>query len=683
MSPSHTKYDKGDCYALLEMRGRRGNMEDTSSLHNVEEDALKGPVHSMLFGVYDGHGGEECSDFCKENVLDAVASHPKYKSNPKQALTDAFISVDEEYLEMARDLELDDGSTCTVLQLQYDPVAKKCYYYLACSGDSRAVLVKQGGGVLGLSDDHVPMRMDERIRIEKEGGSVLFDIDNGIYRVASALGGGLAVTRAIGDMYFKPFVTAEPEVNSGEITSDDQYICLASDGLWGDLDNKETAQLIHEFGANEAVRELANSAYLRGSEDNITIIIVDLHKAANILMARAGHSPEVPAAAANVVSPVVASAVVAKPKAKSVSRKSSKRASVSDNNKSKRTSTSKRTSEQRWNETKPHKSQVRRSIRVAPVILPQSDEELSDEDSDDVVDLDSNDAIAARRRSQLHRRGQSSGVWIVSGLDPEGSVTALLLWQDPIRTGIWFFTLLIGFFLINIVEYSFLSLVCNLLIMQLLGSVAIVHAQGLLKSIGVLNKDFDGERFVRESAVFTDELIERTSTTAYAVSKDWFDVWETTVHEGSTTSVLAVLRNMSYMFTPIAFAHLIFVVFIGLFSLPVTYVNNRRILDELQARFGAWWHRTWDLFGPIGDMFNNIGSGFNSLFSKLGFINEISIIEKIKSKKEKKKRSIVGDANGSISGAIEGAKKMNRKSASRKALSFSAAGGEAPGVGVY
>jgi hypothetical protein len=192
-----------------------------------------------------------------------------------------------------------------------------------------------------------------------------------------------------------PSVCADPEISSGEVTADDQYICLASDGLWGDLDNKETAQIIHDFGANEAVRELANNAYTRGSEDNITIIIVDLHKAAGILMKRAGESPE---AESPAVTPTVTVRTVEEEplsnlrtvsKSKSVSRKpvtsqqqkpTNKRVSgsknrVSESKTNKKKDSKRRTSEQRWSDTKPHRSQVRRSIRVAPVALPESDNE--------------------------------------------------------------------------------------------------------------------------------------------------------------------------------------------------------------------------------------------------------------------------------------------------------------------
>lgn len=43
--------------------------------------------------------------------------------------------------------------------------------------------------------------------------------------------GVLAVTRAIGDLAFKDYITSEPEISSIQISSQDQYLILSTDGL--------------------------------------------------------------------------------------------------------------------------------------------------------------------------------------------------------------------------------------------------------------------------------------------------------------------------------------------------------------------------------------------------------------------------------------------------------------------
>lgn len=48
----------------------------------------------------------------------------------------------------------------------------------------------------------------------------------------------LTSLRAIGDLALKPFVTCEPEVTEKEIGLEDEYLVLASDGLWDVLRNE-------------------------------------------------------------------------------------------------------------------------------------------------------------------------------------------------------------------------------------------------------------------------------------------------------------------------------------------------------------------------------------------------------------------------------------------------------------
>jgi len=167
---------------------------------------------------------------------------------------------------------------------------------LAAAGDSRAVLVMQDGSVQALSFDHKPDRRDERQRINKEGGHIEYDHENDTYRVFTDEVGGLAVTRALGDVAFKPYVTSKPEIKSGKVSGDLAYVVMASDGLWDDVNNEEAGEVLTEMRerareageiethVQEAVKELVFIAYSRGSEDNITVMAIDLqkHKEAHI-----------------------------------------------------------------------------------------------------------------------------------------------------------------------------------------------------------------------------------------------------------------------------------------------------------------------------------------------------------------------------------------------------------------
>ena len=104
-------------------------------------------------------------------------------------------------------------------------------------GDSRAVLVRAGGKILPLSNDHKPMRKDEKQRIENAGGSV----------VGGRVMGRLAVSRAFGQKKMKTtgVVSVEPEVISAQLFDNDQFVILACDGLWDVMDARSAVNMIH------------------------------------------------------------------------------------------------------------------------------------------------------------------------------------------------------------------------------------------------------------------------------------------------------------------------------------------------------------------------------------------------------------------------------------------------------
>ncbi|KAJ4963010.1 hypothetical protein NE237_022949 [Protea cynaroides] len=102
-----------------------------------------------------------------------------------------------------------------------------------CPRDS---LFPSGLHFFGVYDGHGcshPDRPDELNRIQEAGGRV-------IYWDGARVLGVLAMSRAIGDSYLKPYMVSEPEVTITERTEEDECLILASDGLW-DVVSNDTA----------------------------------------------------------------------------------------------------------------------------------------------------------------------------------------------------------------------------------------------------------------------------------------------------------------------------------------------------------------------------------------------------------------------------------------------------------
>lgn len=52
--------------------------------------------------------------------------------------------------------------------------------------------------------------------------------------------------RSIGDADLKPALTAQPEVSQHQLTPEDEFVVVASDGLWDKLSNEEAVGLVHD-----------------------------------------------------------------------------------------------------------------------------------------------------------------------------------------------------------------------------------------------------------------------------------------------------------------------------------------------------------------------------------------------------------------------------------------------------
>lgn len=267
-----------------------------------------------FYGVYDGHGGPQVANFCRDHLHVALAEEIEFMKMGslngsivdnsvelwEKAFLRAFLKIDAEVegIHQSHAEENDDVSESSIEPIAPETVGSTAIVAVVCSthilvancGDSRAVLCR-AKAPMPLSVDHKPDRKDEWDRIEAADGKVIQW--NG-YRVF----GVLAMSRSIGDRYLKPWVIPDPEVMVVPRSKDDDCLILASDGLWDVMTNEEAceaarrrillwhkkngASMSLERGksvdpaAQAAADYLAKLALQKGSKDNITVLVVDL-----------------------------------------------------------------------------------------------------------------------------------------------------------------------------------------------------------------------------------------------------------------------------------------------------------------------------------------------------------------------------------------------------------------------
>ncbi|KDP44892.1 hypothetical protein JCGZ_01392 [Jatropha curcas] len=296
-------------FGMTSVCGRRRDMEDAVSIQ-PSFTAEK----TSFFGVFDGHGcshvAMRCRDRLHEILKDEIKSSNKEADKCfewKETMERSFAKMDKEVEEWCNDVDKTANCRCELQTPQCDAVGSTAVVAVVTPdkvvvsncGDSRAVLCRNGVAV-PLSSDHKPDRPDELVRIQDAGGRV-------IYWDGARVLGVLAMSRAIGDNYLKPYVIPEPEVTVTERTAEDECLILASDGLW-DVVSNDTACGVARMclraqrppsppaspGSDAAVRSgsvessdeacsdasilLTKLALARHSTDNISVVVVDLRR---------------------------------------------------------------------------------------------------------------------------------------------------------------------------------------------------------------------------------------------------------------------------------------------------------------------------------------------------------------------------------------------------------------------
>lgn len=253
-----------------------------------------------LAAVFDGHGekGRRISEFAKSAMSKSLFSHKELHSDPKLALENA-------YRETQSQIEKTHGPDAN----QSGTTAVACYQHrdrllVANVGDSRAVLgrcdtARKGSfKAVELTSDQKPSRADEKQRILAMGGMVdqlCFPVRGpnggvklmrgGPERVMDSSGfGGLAMSRALGDLSLRPYVSSLPEVSERKLDAKDRFLIVGSDGVWDQMSNQEAVDIASRASdPTHAARELVNQARRRWQtetegmlSDDITAVVVRL-----------------------------------------------------------------------------------------------------------------------------------------------------------------------------------------------------------------------------------------------------------------------------------------------------------------------------------------------------------------------------------------------------------------------
>ncbi|WVO18090.1 hypothetical protein L204_105791 [Cryptococcus depauperatus] len=329
-------------------RGYREYQEDATSVHALQISPselqislrnLKKPVEwdpktcgsdflaSQVgyFGIFDGHGGKDVSDYLSENLHDMIEKvrpeeieevvkwtkekHGGYFKRWKggklqrwtqwtrdqkeeaekkttltleERLTLAFLRADREVITKIKTSKRSGSTASVVLLHSLDSpaqpywAAKKLAITIAHCGDTRVLLCQRPTGTVQLlTEKHHAESRVEAARLRRMGAGLLVSDSYGESRWM----GAVENTRGFGDGAFKASgVTAEPDVSTRVVDGEECcYLVLATDGITSMISDQEIVDLARRsIDPTRAAKTIVHFAEDLGASDNCTCIVVPL-----------------------------------------------------------------------------------------------------------------------------------------------------------------------------------------------------------------------------------------------------------------------------------------------------------------------------------------------------------------------------------------------------------------------
>nr|KAF6329199.1 protein phosphatase, Mg2+/Mn2+ dependent 1G [Pipistrellus kuhlii] len=235
---------------LAQIAGRPTEDEDEKEKVADEDDAsdkLPRVAKSKFFEDSEDESDEaeeeeEDSEECSEEE-DGYSSEEAENEEDEDDTEEAEEDEEEEEEMMVPGMEgkeepgSDSGTTAVVALIRGKQLI------VANAGDSRCV-VSEAGKALDMSYDHKPEDEVELARIKNAGGKVTMD---------GRVNGGLNLSRAIGDHFYKrnknlppeeQMISALPDIKMLTLTDDHEFMVIACDGIWNVMSSQEVIDFI-------------------------------------------------------------------------------------------------------------------------------------------------------------------------------------------------------------------------------------------------------------------------------------------------------------------------------------------------------------------------------------------------------------------------------------------------------
>jgi serine/threonine protein phosphatase PrpC len=269
-------------YSVATDIGTREYQEDRYIVHNLQTRP-----ELWLFAIFDGHGGNKCSQFCKDEFIKIVESELDIKKNVKNIHVETLLkkslnricknwdtlvlgknhkdvyesSLSRENFYKNFDFDNhtkignDSGTTSTVVLID----TKRKRLVMGNCGDSRSVVLpNKKSSFISTTDHVVPLKLTiKNFDVNVSDGRVEADL-----AMASSIGDH---SRELSGVISRKFDMTTVSIKDGA------RVVMGSDGLFDIFSNAEV------FVNFETAQELIDRKK-KEVEDNITVIVINVEK---------------------------------------------------------------------------------------------------------------------------------------------------------------------------------------------------------------------------------------------------------------------------------------------------------------------------------------------------------------------------------------------------------------------
>ncbi|KAI9310979.1 hypothetical protein BX666DRAFT_2032469 [Dichotomocladium elegans] len=220
-----------------------------------------------IFGLFDGRkssrSGCRLTKYLNDNLtshVDAELAKVKNDDTVVSALRRSFLSL-EKGLGTELGDEKDSGASAVVCYISGTKL------YVANVGDAMAVICRNNGQAYEITHKHISLNPGEISRIRSAGGYV---------SNAGKLNGEHKVSRGFGYFDMIPAVNANPYVATIELSENDEFVIMASRGLWERMNYQKAVDVARTEKGDlmAAAQKLRDFAITYGAEKDLMVMVI-------------------------------------------------------------------------------------------------------------------------------------------------------------------------------------------------------------------------------------------------------------------------------------------------------------------------------------------------------------------------------------------------------------------------